>query len=240
MDMIGITDVEGMEFAASAALIIHELRKTTCQDDLTADSNIPTSFVTMHRIRNGEVCEGFPVTRRKLLNLFKVIQHSLGGNLSYLPENVLAYVPYNITLLWWVSGGVRHLFFDESTCIKSGKAPVPPLLFRYNGMGLTVFALKENKRPLPETDIFYSPFYNWGCMGDVRLPEKPGPADTKKLEDLFFRSAFTFHNPPRLEGTTGDGLWKSLVGSGKKEFPFKCLMKAGKLKDLLKGGGDDY
>ena len=229
-----------MEFAASAALIIHELKKSAGQDNFTGDSEIPTSFVTMHRIRNGEVCEGFPVTRRKLLNLFKRIQPSLKSDLSYLPENVLAYSPYNVVLLWWLPGGVRHLFFDESTKIKSGKAPVPPLLFRYNGIGLTVFALKENKRPLPETDIFHSPFYNWGCMGNVRLPEKPGPADTKKLEDLFFRSAFTFHNPPKLQGTTGDGLWQSLVGSGKEQFPSGCLVKAGKLRDLLKGGADDY
>src|SRR5208337_4682353 len=100
--MTGIKDVEGMEFAASAALIIHEIKKTAGEGDFTGDSEIPTSFVTMHRIRNGEVCEGFPVTRRKLFNLFKRIQPSLKSDLSYLPENVLAYSPYNVVLLWWL------------------------------------------------------------------------------------------------------------------------------------------
>jgi len=240
MDMTDVKEVEGMRFAATTTLIVHELERRAPEEGYTGQSEIPSNFVTLHRIRNGEVCEGYPITRTKLLNLFKRILPSLGRDLSYLPENVIAFSPYNTTLLWWIPGGMRHLFFDESTHIKSGHAPVPPLIFRYNDMGLTLFALKEDRRPTPETDIWHSPFWNWGCMGNVKLPKKVEPSDTKTLEALFFRSAFTFHNPPRLKGTTGDGLWKSLAGTGEKEFPFECLVKAGKVKNLLKGGASDY
>jgi PRTRC genetic system protein B len=240
MDMTDVKEVEGMRFTATAALIVHELEKVASEEGYMGQSEIPNNFVTLHRIRNGEVCEGYPITRMKLLNLCKRILPSLDRDLSYLPENVIAFSPYNTTLLWWIPGGIRHLFFDESTHIKSGQAPVPPLIFRYNDMGLTLFALKEDRRPTPETDIWHSPFWNWGCMGNVNLPKKVEPSDTKALEALFFRSAFTFHNPPRLRGATGDGLWKSLVGTEEKEFPYECLVKAGKVKTLLKGGASDY
>jgi PRTRC genetic system protein B len=244
MEFTEITAVEGMEFQASAAILVHELPKRSEKDGdfvgLSSTPEFPPNFVTMHRIRNGQLCEGFPITRRKLFALCKRLLPSLGKDLEYVPDNVIAYTPYNVTLLWWLPAGVRHLYFDTSTHIKSGKAPVPPLLLRYNQIGLTVFALKDNRRPTPETEIWQSPFFNFGCMGNVKLPKKPGLSDLGKLEDLFFRSAFTFHNDPKLKGTTGGALWKSLVGSGKTEFPYECLIKAGTLRTLLKGGARDY
>ena len=240
----GMINVKGLHYEASAAVLVHELRghgeKKEEDSDSVFGGEFPNNYVTMHRICDGEVCEGFPITRRKLLALCKRLLPDLGKDLTYMPANVLAYMPYDVTLLWWLPAGIRYLFFDKSTHIKSGMAPCPPLLFRYNNIGITVFALKTNERPTPETEIYHTPFHNFGCMGDARLPKKVGPADTGKLEEIFFRSAFTFHNDPRLTGTTGGALWKSLVGSGKTEFPYDCLVKAGTVRTLLKGGARDY
>jgi hypothetical protein len=105
---------------------------------------------------------------------------------------------------------------------------------------LTVFALKENKRPDLSSELYYSVFPNWGCSGDVKVPENPTPSSTAALEDLFFRSAFTDHNPPTLNGIGWTDLWTSLVGKGKTEFPTDCLASAGKVGDLFTEDADDF
>lgn len=246
MELTQMKDVNLMHYVARSALLVYSLQDGD-HKSLEADSHglrsgqdPPSSFVSMHTIRNNQVCEGALITKRKLMKLCQQLMPSLNKTMTYLPENVIGYKPFDTTMLWWLPAGIKHLFFDKSTNIPSGLAPLPPLLFRFNGIGLTVFALKENTRPTPATTLWHSPFWNYGCMGNVSLPQNPTPSDTEKLQNLYFRSAFNFHNPPKLKGTTGDALWKSLVGSGKTEFPLDCLVKAGAVNDLFKRGSNDY
>ncbi|MFI5294349.1 MAG: hypothetical protein ACHQ0Y_04920 [Thermodesulfovibrionales bacterium] len=246
MEYEGIKDLERMSYEAEAALVVYGLRDGDVREEkgyeayYNAGPSAPSHFLSLHKFRSGKACEGSPISKRKLMKLLKRVMPSLNDQMAFLPDHVIGYTSFNTTMLWWRPAETRHLFFDKSTGIPSGKAPLPALLFRFNGSGLSTFALKENKRPTPDTEMYYTPFFNWQCMGNVKLPEHPTPSDTAKLEDLFFRSAFTFHNPPTLEGTTGDGLWKSLVGSGKTEFPCECLVKAGKVRDLYKRSANDY
>jgi PRTRC genetic system protein B len=239
-----IREIANMSYEAAAALLVYELHDPNPRSQFPyedyASHRPPRNFVTLHRIRGGKLCEGRPLTRDKLLRFCKTAMPALTSQITYFPENLLAYTPYNTTMLWWRPSEVRHLYFDKSTGIKSGKAPLPTLLFRFSGIGLTVFALMHDTRPAMQTRLFHSPFFNWGCMGNVHLPDNPTPADIPALESLFFRSAFTLHNNPKLKGTTGQALWKGLVGSGTAKFPNEHLVDAGPMSDLFKRTANDY
>lgn len=249
----GLKDLNRMAFKARAALVFYELEdgdtanegnsNQDCVDYYDSGPSAPKHFVSIHRIRGGELCEGLPLTKRKLLNLCRNVVPALGKGMTYIPEHVINYRQYPTTLIWWRPAGVKHLFFDEGTGIPSGSAPLPPLIFRYNGMGLTTFALKENRRPTPATELWGTIWSNFGCLGQEassRLPKAPRPDQTEYIEDLFFRAAFNDHNPASFKGITYEALWKSLVGSGKTKFPLKHLVKVGHVGDLFKRGSDEY
>lgn len=242
MDIEPVKDPHKMSYDATTALFIYELKDRNDQDEhayMYDRHNPPNCFVTMHRIHDGLVCEGAPVTRRKLNALCKRMLPALATEAFYFPETLITYTPFETVMVWWHPAGIKYLYFEDGTGTPCGKAPLPALLFKYSNIGLSTFALKENKRPTENSSIYHTPFFNFGCMGNVRLPKNPTPKDIPRLEELFFRSAFTDHNPPKLKGTTGKELWNGLISSQAKKFPMQHLVKAGSLKTMLKGAVDD-
>lgn len=244
MEFGGITDVEKMTYSAQSALVFYSLDREDKESNIWSykmggGSRTPESFVTLHRIQKGLVCEGQPVSRKKLLKICRTVIPSLDRDFDYLPEDVIAYSKATDRMVWWLPAGVRSIFFNKATGIKSGKAPLPPLLFSFSRGNLQVFALSEDSRPVPSTITYYSPFFNGSCMGNVSLPMKALLSDLRKIEELFFGAAFTLERTPTLNGITGEDLWKSLISGELKQFPVDRLVKNGTVSKLLSGRGHE-
>lgn len=199
-------------------------------------------FLTQNPIQNGAILEGRPITEETVRRVAKLITPE--EKLGLIEENVLLDCKSKRIMAWWVGAKQRMIHFSQDTGIKSGKAPMPAMLFVTNNGSLRVFALKENKRPALDTMLYSPPFYNssaYGgvCMGDIKTPES---RDTKKWETAFFESRFTLHGEPKLEGISGKTLWQRLVGSGKKVFPIEYLAEFATLNTLINnlGGYNEY
>jgi len=83
---------------------------------------------------------------------------------------------------------------------------------------LRVFALIENKRPAPTTQLYRAPYWNlWEdgkmCNGNRKLADLPTPASIPAFEDGFFNSAFSHTNIKRICTHPGGhtGLWQELT-----------------------------
>jgi PRTRC genetic system protein B len=165
---------------------------------------------------------------------------------EFLPENLL--VKTNDTLVWWTPEQHRPMYFSvaqgKATEVEgmSGKVfPHPALVFVVNDGRLFVRALKTNKRPTPDTDLFIAPYWNVYdtgsvCLGSMKHPRTYGISAIAGWENGFFDSYFAHPNTPLLtrhkEGIVD--LWASLQGSTEK-YPARTLVPAKqKLAGLLK------
>ena len=195
-------------------------------------------MVNRHDIIGGELGAGKPISKQAIIDMAAIAVPRLEKGLSFMPEHVLAYSQVTGGMAWWTPAKERKLFFAKRKgSIKSGLAPVPPLLFRIDEGHLHVWALKENKRPTPNTKVFHAPFYNVTngsvCMGNVETPREAEPENTRVWEDLFFGSEFTGEGEPQLKGIKGKELWSALIDSGKKTFPVEHLVACGTVKEML-------
>lgn len=234
MALIPVNTLEERRYDAKTALILYALRRGSEESYLSHDEQGLQNYVTIHRIQGNSVRAGRPITKKQLLRLCQSVMPNLKARPAYLPPEVLSYNTIDGSMLvWWRPAGVQTLFFSKDMKIKSGKAPLPPLVFIFSRGSIRTVALKDNRRPEPETEIYYTPFYNDGCMGNARVPVSVTAGETRGLEELFFQGAFTAHSTPNLEGVEGQSLWSSLTGSGLREFPYDCLKKRGKLKDII-------
>ncbi len=195
------------------------------------------SYIEHREIKDGVLGAGNPLTKSALVNLCSLTLPQL-KKVAYSPESVISYAPACDFIMWWKPAGIQRLYFDKKLEIKNGTAPVPALLFAVQGRALYVWALKDNSRPDPDTEIYHAPFYNiyensGVCMGNTKLPEHTAPESIHLWEKQFFDSAFSGDMIPRIEGTTGKLLWRRLIGSGKLRFPVKYLKKHSTLKKII-------
>lgn len=107
---------------------------------------------------------------------------------------------------------------------------IDPNLFFVKGDGFKVFALADEGRPTPKTQLYQAPYFNvWAdhkvCLGGSKMPKANHPSLTRECERGFFQSAFTHSN---IEGTNLTahkdghlGLWQEMVKA--KKFPAKYL-----------------
>ena len=199
-------------------------------------------FITRHRIEGNHLSEGVPLTREALLALCAIVMPEIKNTVKFLPENVLAYTPGhdNGMIMWWRPAQVRLMHFHKRTKMPSGVAPLPAVLFMADGASLRVWALVDNKRPGPNTQLYHPPFFNIlggssMCMGNMKPPKVVRPEDIFKWEGLFFDSAFTTDGQPILRKMDAKKLWRDLINKKAKRFPIKHLAPAGKVKNLLEG-----
>jgi PRTRC genetic system protein B len=207
-------------------------------------------FANIHEIRNSKVCEGSALERSELMNLCHVLMPRLGKGLVLQPDRVIAYSDAadggSGLVVWWRPALITRLLFSEGTKIPSGPAPVPALLFMASGSALSVWALKENERPVQNTKLWNAPFPNVGnrggiCMGNARLPQVASPDLVEEYEKMFFRSKFSTHHMPQFANDAKPAMvWTSLIKKGVKEFPMDILVSSElTLAGLLQGGAHD-
>lgn len=168
-----------------------------------------------------------------------LVRHISGQGVGYerdvIPENLLV-GEYGI-VAWWAPSARRPLFFDTRTAIDqelSGQIALhPPLVFVGKPGHLSVYALKDNRRPTRDTELFRAPYLNLYamgamCPGNLPLPQAALASDIPQYEEAFFDSSFTHANTykgPLVTHPGGhNGLWREMVDPGAAEFPAQYLI----------------
>jgi PRTRC genetic system protein B len=133
---------------------------------------------------------GSPITRAALSDMFSSLKVEVGVK-GWISDRVL-YVGDGM-LAWWLAAGVRTLFVKG---LAAGMAAHPPLVFAVIGSQWYVWALKDNERPNPHTQLMNAPYFNVYkngdiCVGNVKLPATLAPETTGEFERAFFESRFT-------------------------------------------------
>ncbi len=194
------------------------------------ESQLCRYFVMNHEIlANGNIGTGKPLTERFINDIMK----NRDEKYRYVDEKVVM-ISNNVTV-WWKPKSVEYLYFSNKTGIKSGRYPLPPMLFALketNGyFTLFNFALSENHRPVPKALVYHSPLLNvYGdgrcCMGNVGVPKS---CDITAWEKVYFGSICT----PDLLPTVNENpikLWNGLLD--KTEFPVSKLVYYSTLDEI--------
>lgn len=189
-----------------------EIEKT--QSDYYADSMLVVYnngkegyYMESHEIMNGKPQAGKPLSveavqklREALINMsaesFTAFKGVVPLNLLYLDSDVT-----KPTIIWHTPEMERKLLFSKETGVKSGKAKIPPMIWRLKEDELTVLCYIGNLDM--KSKLFYAPFPNVHeeadvCMGNVDISTQDGNlADTiKHVENGFFNSYFNaIHHP---------------------------------------------
>jgi len=197
-------------------------------------------YIEQYKANKGKLTEGKPATEESLAGLCEMFLPFLKSQRAYIPDNIVAYAPLREFIAWWKPAGTHRLFFSKKMGIKSGLAPLPPLLFAVKRKEILVWALKENKRPTPESIVMAAPFYNIYregrvCTGNATLPDSASSSSISKWEDVFFLSEFSGDLTPHLKkGITPKQLWTKLIGGKVKKFPVQHLVEWGRVQEIIK------
>ncbi len=209
------------------------------------------AYATVNEVINMEdgsqaLGAGIPATIESVGELAALLVNNIkmGG---FLPETVLSVTPNTVT--WWCKPYVRQIYFncaDEKIGKRTAKVPCPGLVFRVGEKGWSVFAVKGNSRPTPETKLYQAPFFNvWSngsiCTGNVLVPDSASQESITEWERAFFMSYFSHpnvHAPQKLvHSKKGSfGFWKDMLDGVHNTFPASALVETGAtLLEYLEG-----
>jgi len=199
-------------------------------------------FATVHDIAKvgsvPQLLAGKPLSGHTLRALRSKLVGS-GSRRGVLPESVLAVD--SDTLVWHEPPQLRHLAFtmsgqfaSRSIGTVSGRVPCPGVVFVVRAHHWLVLAYKGRRRPVADTPLFHSPFFNVGknheiCAGTVRKPESTAVGAIDAWSRAFFGSFFSHANFDGVVRCEGDatGLWRRLLKSPPRTFPARVLIDAG-------------
>lgn len=197
-----------------------------------------TSYATMHDIENVgtkarpnfQIMPGAPISSDSLLRSLGSLSEKYVLNAEWLPENVLSFSPMH--LVWWSPAADRRVFFrNKELGNRSAIVPHPPLLHLVVRGSWYIFAMRDNKRPTQETELFHAPYFNvWDdgkiCVGSANIPEQLTTALIPQWEAAFFDSAFTHTNGQIKKSLHPRGeyaLWKELLDGAYSSYPLELL-----------------
>lgn len=236
---IDITDSFGTLYHPKSALLFYE-----------TEGYNPQIYVENYDIdENGSPINAHPLTVREAQRLSKTLNIQNKKDKDFLkPRGVISTnilfidASENGKVIWFTKSQKQHLLFSERLSIPNGQANIPPLLWCANKQGMKIFALTGNRRPNPNTSLFYAPFFNVYecgsvCMGTVDINIKNSTSleeFTGQWENYFFNSYFSHlvnsHNP--IKGNCVN-LWKNLI-ENKEAFPMDILINSNlTLKNLI-------
>lgn len=190
--------------------------------------------------------EGHPLTMENLNSLVATVAKGAETRRrfnGYLPENVLATGIGSI--VWWLPAADRTVSFSCNDELigksASGKTPHPALVFGVNGRGWYVFALKENVRPKPDTNLWQAPYFNvWSsgaiCQGSTQVPKGATTEQIEGWSNAFFASNFSHpnvHQTGKLVKYKGGPyrFWRDMLDGNFKKFPMRVLVDSGNTLD---------
>lgn len=151
-------------------------------------------------------------------------------------------------MAWWRPAwpAAMHFALPALADLSGQVFPQPPLVFVRVGPKVHLFALKEDRRPGPDTPLCLAPYFNyhggrrgWVCWGNGPVPEEGERNNPEAWEAAFFAGAFSHVGENPLRRGSLPQLWRKLAG--RKRFPTGRLKEAGltlgEAVALLLGGG---
>lgn len=234
--MKDITNSFGTYFYPCSALVFYE-----------CSGGNQDSYVEYFDMDNGYPVNPHPLSTneaKRLAAALKVDDEKMDQFRSdgILPSNLLSFNADSTSIIWYSKAQFRELHFSKNLGIKSGKAHIPPMIWKANRKTLQIYAMPVNRKPAPNTPLYHAPFFNVHkdgsvCMGTVHV-ETAETGSVNELmtlwESYFFNSYFSHlmadHNPVLGNCVL---LWESLINNG-QSFPTDMLVKTTKkLKDIL-------
>lgn len=207
-------------------------------------------YASVHEVRvskrgGPEIMAGNPLSKVGLEEALSSLRSAQKDEFfGFIPDNVLSASSKH--LVWWRPSQKSRVFFN---CRELGKrsniTPQPSLLFSVieepSGFIWSIWALKGNQRPTPETMLHLAPYFNVYdsgsiCVGSAQTPKSVSPGSLKQWEAAFFDSAFTHANGERKRSTHPKGdyaLWKDLLDGNFIEFPDELLIEEYSVAKLL-------
>lgn len=208
----------------SQAMLIHHHEKTGQVD------------VTSHRVIELKGGRGFTLGAGRAFNQKdkQVLLDLLIGEepkMEFLPTNLL--VRSRGCLVWHIGPQVIDVPFSSGQIT----APIPGLIFvATEGRSLRCFAYAGNKRPEPQTQLFYAPLgnvYESGdfCSGNVSLPSQILIENIPTWERFVLESTNTHNGSVApIKGAVGFEdmvtFYRNLAASKAKRFPANKLVPA--------------
>lgn len=177
------------------------------------------------------------------LNTSTELKNSYLKSRGLLPGKVLYINPAAQGFaIWFTPEQEVGLLFRESLQIDSGKAFVPPLVWKADKNGLSLYAVKDRKKPTLKTPLCRAPFFNLYndskvCMGTVDMGmDKIACLEdfTARWEQNYWDSYFS-HMIGGVSPINGNivQFWQQQVNS-KRKFPPAILKTEGKtINDLI-------
>lgn len=241
--MENITDQFTNCYKPVKALLIYATAADNGQD------NNLSAYVESYDIgREGKPVNAHPLSDRETAELAKILSYNNGVQQGFLrcrglfPENLLWLDATDSgAALWFTPQMEVKLYFTESLGIPSGKAHVPPMIWKASRNQLSVFAFTGKKKPRAATPLYHAPFFNVNvdgqvCMGTVSIDIQHNTS----LEDFmllwqqyFFGSYFSHTIGEARTATNIVQLWTAQVQQG-TAFPETALVTAHrKLQSLI-------
>ncbi len=178
----------------------------------------------------------------KCLNTVNEVQTNYLECKGLLPEKLLCLNNRLGYAVWQTPEQQVSLHFVEGLTIPSGMANVPAMVWKADRNKLSVYALKNNRKPKSETQLYHAPYFNvfsdgGVCLGTAEMDvcSVDGLEDfMNSWEQVFWNSYFSHlnggHSPVNCNIVQ---LWQDLVATG-NPFPTEVLIKSGKtLKELI-------
>lgn len=227
----------------AAVLIYQENRRSVYSTDSGG-----MTMATIHGIRldaqqRPMIEAGRPMTQDDLRKLTTELQDGQGrGGVRWLDNTMLAMG--NDRMIWWTPAQSVPMFFRTRTYEDRGICPVPPMVWMWvEGDGLYIYALRDNERPGPQTQLYQAPLMNmWArgkvCVGNAALPPKETRFETAAWHAFMWGSNFTHPNFTEenrlIKGIEPVEFWRKQLKRPSKVFPKNRLVKvAATMADLM-------
>lgn len=235
--MSKLVDILTSRLVPTDALIFYKSTEDVGKDGL---------LIEHRRIRNGEMCEGSPVSVSTLGKLLRAVGKESNGSQNYasmhgaIPPGLL-YASSDFDtyrLVWYRKPERRYLYFSSNTEMPDGEMMVPGMVYSTDGVRLSVYCFKGRK---PKDVLYNAPFFNVDggsvCLGNGKIPKPKVNTFENWMtywEDLFWKTEFSHilgNNPIRDNLAL---ITKDCILNG-KPFPTDVLIRNKKrLKDLLR------
>lgn len=195
----GILEGTDVKYVPEMALVFY------VADDDTGNEGY---YIETHRIRNGRMGAGAPISRQCISDIassfsceLSVAPHGrIPGNLLFADGR-----PGHEKYIWYNPPRRRHMFFAKQLSIPSGQYHVPGIVYVASGDRLDVHAFKGDK---PEDKLYKAPFFNTTdgsvCLGSSKMAYPANPSFEGVMdywEKMFWLTEFTHlggsHNPTR-------------------------------------------
>ena len=232
-----ITDKLTEKYSPKAALIVYE------NDRISPSSDHVKYYLETRPVKSdGTLGPARPVTKKFIKTMVETFRYE-GERIPQgpVPPNLLYANPAigTETYVWWNPPRKRKMYFTSNIPMEEAEYNVPGTIYRVQNGRLEVYCF-DGRRPKPNGDLRYGPFYNYYADGGICLGNASAPwpsaltwqAVLDHWEHIFWDSenSHMMHNPC----VEGKNLNLVLKDSIEAPFDVKVLAKTGKkIRTLL-------